>query len=121
MLFRILAAIFILTALTLTYKQKRAGRMRQSVFIAGVCLWLAGAVVIAIPDLASSAAFYLGIGRGVDLVLYGALALGTLFIFSLSARLYKIERDISYLVKILALKENHKSEAAEEKNQKPLL
>ncbi len=121
MLFRILAFLFIFGALTLTYKQHKAGRMRQSIFMAWVFLWLVGAVVVAIPDLASMAAFYLGIGRGVDLVLYGALALGTLFIFGLSARLYKIERDISHLVKTLALKDLPPSAVEKKDVQEKLL
>ncbi|KKS44442.1 MAG: hypothetical protein UV05_C0006G0006 [candidate division CPR1 bacterium GW2011_GWA2_42_17] len=121
MLFRIFALLFITGALWLTNKQHKAGRMRGTIFFAWCALWLAGAVVVAVPDLASVVAFYLGIGRGVDLVLYGALALGSLFIFSLSARLYKIEKDLSHIVKALALKDLPKKEEEHKVEQKSLL
>jgi hypothetical protein len=63
------------------------GNPRQNLF--WLFLWLSAALVIALPQLASSVAHALGIGRGADLVLY-ALTFASI----LSARYFYVKHRI---------------------------
>lgn len=66
---------------------------------------VAGAIAVAFPWLTQQLADFLGIGRGVDLVLYGALVLGIGFAAGTSARVRRNERMITLLARRVALAE----------------
>src|SRR5262245_19321710 len=80
----------------------RGARLVQLAFAGG---WLLAAVCLAMPDMTTSLARQLGIGRGADLVLYG-LALGS-FWFAMFTyyRLSALRRDITGIVRHLAIRE----------------
>lgn len=70
--------------------------------------WLMAAAAIAWPGLVQAMAHVLGVGRGADVVLYlFALAfLGTTFYFY--ARYVRLQRQISQLVRHIAIQEAHR-------------
>jgi len=74
-------------------------------YLLWLSLWLVVAVFVVWPGILSQLAYWAGIGRGVDLIIY--LAIFGLFylIFKLNLRLDKMERNISELVRKLAI--NH--------------
>lgn len=97
--FVVLAVPFVIT-LTLTVRRTIAPR----VGLAWGLLWIAGAVLIARPELTAIVARALGIGRGTDLVFYFAI-LGMVFgFFTVYVRLRRIESDLTKIVRELAIR-----------------
>lgn len=71
-------------------------------------LWLAIGVVAVYPKTASLLALQVGVGRGADLVIYLSLLLVFYLLFRVFVRLEKMEREITKIVTIVALKEEKK-------------
>jgi small membrane protein len=66
-------------------------------------IWLGTAVMILVPDTTSLLAHRLGIGRGVDLIVYLSLLLSFALIFRLYVALARLEQTITALVSAMAL------------------
>jgi hypothetical protein len=83
-------------------------RARQDVLPAGQAalwsmLWIAVAVVAALPQTATMIANRVGVGRGTDLVLYVAVALLFLLVFRVFVGMERVERQVTLLVRHEAL------------------
>lgn len=75
-------------------------------------LWIAAAVAIARPSVTIALAHFLGIGRGADLVFYCGI-LGMMCGFWLVyVRMKRLERDITKLVRQIAITERQHDETA---------
>lgn len=99
-----LALMVLFFVLTLRGRSLTDSRYRIRL-IAWVFLWVGGAVAVLFPRLLSRVADYLGIGRGVDVVLYVGMMALTYLVFRMMIRLYVIEREITTLVQHIALKD----------------
>jgi small membrane protein len=66
-------------------------------------VWLGTAAMILVPDTTSLLAHRLGIGRGVDLIVYLSLLLSFALIFRLYVALARLEQTITALVSAMAL------------------
>lgn len=77
-------------------------------------LWLSGVAVTLIPKLTERLASLFGVGRGVDLVLYLAVAIQFFLIFKLFILNEQTERKITNLVEREALSHIPDSENPEE-------
>ncbi len=66
-------------------------------------IWLGMVVIAWYPNSAQTAADILGIGRGVDLIIYSALAFLLLTIFRLTVKLEALQRDLTKVVRSKAL------------------
>lgn len=103
--FQLLALLILGTLLILTLAaaaMKKATR-REAVF--WCIVWLTGAAAIFRPDLTMTLARKLGIGRGADLLLYvavGAMLVGFMMVY---IRLRRLRREITLIVRHLALKD----------------
>lgn len=105
MLIQIFLSLFVLFALL-----KVAGRFKERELgtislLFWCCFWLIVAYVVWVPQFASEVANYLGVGRGADLVLYVSAAVLFYAVFRLTVRIEKIERNITKIVKELAIKD----------------
>jgi len=105
MLIQIFLSLFIVFALL-----KVAGRFKEKALgtlslLFWCFFWLIVAYVVWVPQFATEVANYLGVGRGADLVLY--ISAATLFyaVFRLTVRIEKIERDITKIVKKIAIED----------------
>lgn len=94
----VLAMIVVL----LRYRQRRLGALS---FLLWLLLWGAIGAVILFPNTTVVVARFVGIGRGADLVLYLSVMLNFYFIFRLVVRLDLIDREITQIVRNLALRE----------------
>jgi hypothetical protein len=79
---------------------------REGLIWAGVCL--AAGVVILWPEITSKVARALGIGRGADLVFYCAVVVMLLGFWMVYMRLRRMRREITVLVRHLAILEAEK-------------
>ena len=69
-----------------------------------LAFWLGGGVVISLPWTTSLLAARLGVTRGVDLVVYCSVIALFYLVFRLTLKIEKLERNITKLVRELALK-----------------
>ena len=102
---QILLSIVLVASLWLIWR-----RVRQAAVGRGVAaLWtlgaIAGLIVTWIPDVASRAADFFGVGRGADLVVYLALLLLFGLVFQLYVSHVKLQRELTELVRKDALKD----------------
>lgn len=75
-------------------------------FVGWMFLWVVGAIIVAVPETTSKIADLVGVGRGVDVAVYLALVLIFYLLFKMYNRTLGLERDITRLVRALALKES---------------
>jgi hypothetical protein len=70
--------------------------------------WLGGGIIISLPWTTSLLAARLGVTRGVDLVIYVSTIVLFYLIFRLTLKIEKQERQITKLVREIALKDDIK-------------
>lgn len=95
-------AVLALMIVIRRYRQKRIGTLSVLLWLP---LWLAVAVVILFPGISVAVANFLGIGRGADLILYLGLIFVFYFLFRIGVRLERIDREITQIVRNLALRD----------------
>jgi len=76
----------------------QAGSSRLTA-VAWTVFWAGAAAVVLRPDIASTVADALGVGRGADLVVYAAIVGLYWLMFRVFLRLDRIERDMTALVR----------------------
>ena len=96
----ILFIIFALSRVVLRF-QKREITSRECVL--WVMFWTSAAVVVLWPNILSRIAERVRIGRGVDVAIYVSILLIFYLLFRLVARMDRIEREITQLVRMKAL------------------
>lgn len=106
MLIQYLLIPFVLFALSRVVVRAKAHEITTREFLFWFLFWLCAAVVIAWPNSLNRFADLLGVGRGVDVVLYAALVVLFYVVFRIFTRIERIERDITFLVRRKALEEN---------------
>jgi hypothetical protein len=103
-LVQFLAIGFVILALIKTasdFKKKRIG-VKSLVFWA--LIWVAVAVVAVLPYVTAPLAKILGIGRGIDVVVYFSILSIFFILFKIISKLTKIDKDITEIVQHLSLK-----------------
>ncbi|PIP60879.1 hypothetical protein COX00_00875 [Candidatus Uhrbacteria bacterium CG22_combo_CG10-13_8_21_14_all_47_17] len=99
----LLAALFAAFLLTWKRAQERVIRRREALIWSA--LWMAAALLIFWPELASHVASFVGVGRGADLVVYAAVIVLFVLIFNIHVALDRLDRKLTQLVRQEALKE----------------
>jgi len=70
-----------------------------------ILFWIGLAGVVSLPDMTQQVADMIGIGRGVDVVIYGSIALVFFIVFKLHIKIERMRRDLTALARGQALKE----------------
>tara|TARA_Y100001970_G_C14049916_1_gene758387 strand:+ start:341 stop:694 length:354 start_codon:yes stop_codon:yes gene_type:complete len=108
-LFQIFFTIFTGVTVVVLVRKKKEQLVSTRTFLFWCILWLGGFVFVLLPETSSVIASILGIGRGVDFVVYSALV-GTIVIVSnLHMKLLLQRREITRLTRALALLEERLS------------
>ncbi len=102
---QILLVGFLLVALRVTWRRRRENAISRREAFAWSVLWLAAATVILLPQTTTEVAQVLGVGRGVDMVLYASIAGLFFLVFRLFVAFDKLERQLTDLVRRDALKD----------------
>lgn len=110
MLIQIILLLFFLFAWSRTFKRYRLKEIKGKELFIWTLFWLAAGLVVVFPNSTSTIAKIVGIGRGADLVVYISLALIFYILFRIFYRLEKIEKNITKIVRELALKEEEKKD-----------
>ena len=83
----------------------RQSKIRTLVFLSWFILWIGATVVIVFPDSTIVIARFVGIGRGVDLIIYLTMILILYLLFRIYVRLEQVDREITQIVRTIALRE----------------
>jgi small membrane protein len=67
--------------------------------------WFIVAFLVFFPEVTSYAANWVGVGRGVDLVIYMAILILFYLMFRALSKLDKVEKDVTRVVRTVALKD----------------
>jgi hypothetical protein len=106
-------AITVCAILTRLVLRLRSGRMGRGQFAVWFVIWTGGLVVDLFHNYTATLANALGVGRGVDLVIYSSLAFIFYFLLRVSLSLERLDRDITKLVRARALEEVGQQRAAQ--------
>ena len=115
MIIQIFLILFLLFALSRVILQVRFAKLSVGGFLFWSGLFVFALVGVIEPGLTSEAAKFLGIGRGTDVVLYLSIATVFYLIFRLSIVLEETRREITELVRRIAL--NQKESMSISKNK----
>lgn len=108
---QLILAIFLLFAVSRVYLRFREGTINLGAFLFWIGLWVLALFSIFCPDFTTYWAQLLGIGRGVDVILYISIALLFYLIFRINVMIENLHEEISKVVREVALKEEKKRPA----------
>ena len=100
----VLIAIIAVMLIRLILKMK-SREITAGYFAIWLVIWLLAIILIAFPSLASYLADTVGVGRGVDLIIYVSIIVIFYLQFKLLMRIEKMEKDITKITRHLAVKE----------------
>jgi len=115
---QILLSLFLLFALSRAYLRFRDRAIGFGQFLFWCGLWLLALFTIYYPDFTNYWAKVLGIGRGVDVILYVSIIILFYLVFRVHVLMENVQHDISRLVREIALVAQEKQEK-HKKRQKP--
>ena len=105
----IIAQIFLISLVVLVaamvVKKYRERKIGGFAFLLWLVLWIGAAVVILFPQTTIVMAESLGIGRGVDLVLYVSIIFILYLLFRLYVKIEQVERGMTQVVRAIALRD----------------
>lgn len=88
--------------------RRRDVRRSEAVFWG--MIWLLVAIVAVVPEGTNRLADLLGIGRGADVVVYGAIVVLAALLFRMSVRMEQLDRAITKVTRALALRDTREKE-----------
>lgn len=103
MLIQILLLAILAAALVLAWRRAGQGALSRTSAILWSILWVGAGVVVLRPEVASLFAGLIGVGRGVDAIVYFAIIFIFYLVFRIFLRLEKLDRDITALIRALGL------------------
>jgi len=110
---QIIVSLFVIFVVFRLTKKFKDNILKTSEFVGWLVIWLIVLVVFWIPQTTSYLAAIFGIGRGVDLAIYVAVLIIFYLIFRLYLKIDKQQKEITKIVRHLALKEGEKEDQVE--------
>jgi hypothetical protein len=110
MLIQFILLLVLISAFGVTWKRARQSVISMREAVMWSMLWIAAAVVILLPNTTTVIANLVGVGRGVDLVVYAAVTLLFVLVFKAFLSLDRLERTLTDMVRKDALKDVPKNE-----------
>lgn len=109
---QVIAGIFALFALSRAYLRFKERKLSSFAFIFWIFIWLAGVIAIFFPDLTSSFAQIVGIGRGVDVVLYASIVVIFYLLFRIYIMVEDSRRQVTEVARKVALMDSKSSKSS---------
>lgn len=107
-LIQILIVAFALFAIARTFRQFRKGKLTLVFLFLWMTFWVIVGVVVVLPQTTDTLARFVGVGRGVDAIMYVSIIALFYAVFRLLVRIEEVEREITKLVRTLAIEETEK-------------
>ena len=108
MIVSVFVTIFVVFAVSRVFLRFRAGDMSLGEFLFWLGIWGAIEAVVWIPKFLDEIAHQIGIGRGIDAVVYGSVVLLFYLVYRIYVKAEFIEHEITSLVRKSALKDKEK-------------
>lgn len=105
---QIIAILFALFAFSRAVLRVRAGEITAKEFIFWSAIWILVIVVVLMPSTTTFVSSALGVGRPIDLVVYGGIVSLFYLIFRLYVKIEHTERLLTKLTREIALKKPKK-------------
>lgn len=102
---QLLLVVFALFAIAKTFRQFKHGKLTLAFLFLWIVFWLIVGVVVVLPKTTDTLARFVGVGRGVDAIMYISIIALFYFVFRLLVRIEEVEREITKLVRTLAIYE----------------
>lgn len=102
-LIQIFIIIFSLFAIARTFRQFRRGKLTLVFLFTWILFWVAVGIVVVMPQTTNTLAHFVGVGRGVDAIMYVSILALFYAVFRLVVRIEEVEREITKLVRKLAV------------------
>ena len=115
---QIVLLIFIIFAISRVYLRSREKIFSTKTAIFWYLIWLAGLVGVLLPKTTTKLAGLFGVGRGVDVIVYIALALLFYLVFRIYVMIEDIRREITSLIRKIALEETETPPKRRKKRKK---
>ena len=119
-LFQVIALLVVALLLIVTLTAMFRGWATRREGLLWTFVWLATCVAIAWPEVTKKVANALGIGRGADLVLYSAVVVMLVGFVTVYVRLRRIQRELTLIVRHLAIRDAVKTTSAVEPKGPPV-
>lgn len=113
---QIIIVAFALFAFLRAVKQFRKGSLTGRWLVFWSLFWVAVSTVVLLPQTTDIVASFVGVGRGVDVVVYLSIVVLFYFVFRIFVRIEDLERDITRLVRTISL--HHMTGESEESEKK---
>ncbi|MFA5029985.1 MAG: DUF2304 family protein [Patescibacteria group bacterium] len=110
MILQILAIVFILFAASRVFLRFREKTLTTIEFIIWLFIWGIAALVVVLPYVSTFIAKVLGVGRGVDALIYISIIILFYGLFRIYVKLEFIEHELTLLVRKKALEDGKKEE-----------
>src|SRR3989344_1221668 len=105
---QIVLLIFILFAISRVYLRAKEQLFSTKTAIFWYIIWIAGLIGVLLPKTTSKLAGLFGVGRGVDVIVYIALALLFYLVFRIYVMIEDIRHEITSLVREIAFQRSQK-------------
>ncbi len=102
MLIQILIVLFIFFALSRVFLRYREKKISLGLFLFWFLFWLTAVFFVLQPETASRLARFVGVTRGVDLLVYFALLVIFYLVFRILVKIETLEQEITKVVRELA-------------------
>lgn len=104
-LIQYLIILFALFAVGRVFVQYRRGNVSIKWLVFWILFWVLTGLVVWLPQTTEIVARFVGVGRGVDVAIYLSIPMLFYFVFRLFVRMENMEREMTILVRKIALTE----------------
>jgi small membrane protein len=101
---QIMILIFALFAFSRVYTNIKLKNLERLEAIFWGIFWILVIITTLMPEMVSNIANKFGVGRGVDLIIYFSIIILSYLIFRLYAQITKLERNITKIIRTIAIK-----------------
>lgn len=105
---QIVLLIFILFAISRVYLRAKEKIFSTKTAMFWYLIWITGLVGVLLPKTTTKLAGIFGVGRGVDVIVYIALALLFYLVFRIYVMIEDLRHEITYLVREIALQRSQR-------------
>ena len=102
------AVVFSLFAIGVSIVGYQNKRLSVRKFVTWLLIWLGVIFVAIVPHWLSFVAKWLGIGRSIDVAIYGAIVILFYLVLRVYLRIEDVRKEITALVQALAIREKRK-------------
>lgn len=115
---QILLLAFVIFAISRVYLRLKENVISTKVATFWFLIWTAALVGVSLPATTTGIAGFLGVGRGVDIIVYISMALLFYLVFRIYVMIEDLRHQITYIIREIALSNSSKIRKRHKKHKK---